>query len=242
MGLRRFFRNLRRDALLRRPSIDYEGLTVPTKRSGMNRDILNHLYARLYERPEIEGLTRIVRPGDRVLELGAGLGIISALAARAAGPEGQVRSYEANPSLLEDTRAFLAANGIVTVDLVHAVLVSDLNPAPRRFHLSNSFAEGSLLPKEGQDPAQTVEVPAESLAAVLAEYRPDVLICDIEGAEVELFPAFPPSTLRAAVVELHPDRLSPAQIQSIHDGLAAQGLHGQQPRPGGTVEIFARRP
>ena len=153
-----------------------------------------------------------------------------------------MRSFEANPSLVDDTRAFLAANGIATVDLVHAVLVSEPNPAPRRFHLAESFAEGSLLAKEGQDPTRTVEVPAESLAAVMAEYRPDVLICDIEGAEVELFPAFPPSTLRAAVVELHPDRLTLIQIQSIHDGLAAQGLHRQQPGPGGTVEIFSRRP
>lgn len=240
MGLRRFLRNLQRDALLRRPSIDYEGLTVPTRRSGMNRDILNHLYARMYERPEIAGLTRIVRPGDRVLELGAGLGIISALAARAAGPEGRVRSYEANPSLLDDTRAFLSSNGMTTVDLVHAVLVSELNPASRRFHLAESFAEGSLRPKEGRDSARTVDVPAQSLAAVLADFRPDVLICDIEGAEAELLPALPPSTLRAVVVELHPDRLTPAEIQSIHDAMAARGLRRQEPGPGGTVVIYAQ--
>lgn len=243
MGLRRFFKNRYRMYILRRSDVfRFVGLSVPIRRSGMNPAVIQQIYEGIYERPEIEGLTQIVRPGDRVLELGSGLGIISALAARAAGPEGQVRSYEANPALVDDTRAFLASNGIATVDLVHAVLVSELNPAPRRFHLAESFAEGSLLAKEGHDPTRTVEVPAESLAAVLAEYRPDVLICDIEGAEVELFPAFPPSTLRAAVVELHPDRLSPAQIQSIHDGLAAQGLHRQQPGPGGTVEIYARRP
>lgn len=240
MGLRRFFRNLRRDALLRGPSIEYEGLAIPTRRSGMNRDILNHLYARMYERPEIAGLTRVVRPGDRVLELGAGLGIISALAARAAGPQGRVRSYEANSALLDDTRAFLTGNGMTTVDLVHAVLVSEPNPAPRRFHLAESFAEGSLLPKQGHDNARTVEVPAQSLACVLAEFRPDVLICDIEGAEAELLPALPPSTLRAAVVELHPDRLTPDQIQSIHDAMAAFGLLPQEPGPGGTVVIYAQ--
>lgn len=240
MGLRRFFRKLQRDARLRQQSIDYEGLTVPTRRSGMNQDILVHLYERMYERPEIAGLSRVVRSGDRVLELGAGLGIISALAARAAGPDGRVRSYEANPSLLDDTKSFLAANGIFTVDLVHAVLVHEPNPGPRKFHLAESFAEGSLLPKHGHDAAKSVEVPAASFAAVLADFRPDVLICDIEGAEAELLTALPHSKLRAAVVELHPDRLTRAQIQSIHDGMAAQGLHRQEPSPGGTVVIYAR--
>lgn len=240
MGLRRFFRDLKRDARLRGPSIDYEGLTVPTQRSGMNREILIHLHDRLYERPEIAGLRRIVRPGDRVLELGSGLGIISALAARMAGPNGRVRSYEANFSLLDHTKAFLAANGMTTVDLVHGVLVNEQSPAPRLFHLAASFAEGSLLPKSGHDKAKTVEVPSESLSAVLADFRPDVLICDIEGAEVELLPSLPPSTLRAAVVELHPNRLTTAQIQSIHDAMAAQGLHRQEPNPGGTVVIYAR--
>lgn len=243
MGLRRFIKNRYRNYILRRSDVlRFQGLSVPIRRSGMNPAVVQQIYEGIYERPEIVGLTRIVRPGDRVLELGAGLGIISALAARAAGPEGRVRSYEANPSLLDDTRAFLTANGIVTVDLVHAVLVSDLNPAPRRFHLAESFAEGSLLEKEGHDPTRTVEVPADSLAAVLADFRPDVLICDIEGAEAELLPALPQSSLRAVVVELHPNRLSPAQIQSIHDGMAAQGLHRQHPGPGGTVEVYVRSP
>ncbi|MDZ4089373.1 MAG: FkbM family methyltransferase [Tabrizicola sp.] len=206
----------------------------------MNDEILFLISEGLYELPEITGISRTVRPGDRVLELGAGLGIISAFAARAAGPTGKVRSYEANPVLIQDTRAFLASNMIDSVDLVNAILVAEEDPHPRHLHLAGSFAESSLLGAEGRNPQGTVEVPAASLFAVLADFRPDVLICDIEGAEVELLPALPPSSLRAAVVELHPDRLTPTQIQSIHDGMSAQGLHRQEPSPGGTVEIYSR--
>jgi FkbM family methyltransferase len=242
MGLRRFFKNRLLEYRLSRRTLSYEGMHVPTRRSGMIRPILLQIYGQDYERPEIAGISRAIRPGDRVLELGSGLGIITTLAARAAGPTGRVRAYEANPALLDDTRAFLAANGANTVDLVHAVLVNEADPAPRTFHLAGSFAESSLLGTEGRNPKGAVSVPAESLAAVLASFRPDVLLCDIEGAEVELFPALPPSSLRAAVVELHPDRLSPAQIQSIHDGFAAQGLQRQLPGPGGTVEVYAMTP
>jgi FkbM family methyltransferase len=241
MGIRRFFKNWHRNRVLRQSeTLGYEGLAVPTRRTGMIEPILHQLYYGEYERPEINGLSSVIRPGDRILELGAGLGIISALAGRTTGPSGRVLSYEANPALLPDTQAFLAANEVTNVTLVNAVLVPEKDPKPRQFHLAQSFAESSLLGAEGRGPQGTVSVPAECLSTVLGTYRPDVLICDIEGAELELFPTFPASSLRAAVVELHPDRLTPAQIQSIHDGMASQGLHLQEPGPGGTVVIYAR--
>lgn len=240
MGLRRFIKNQLRRRRMKGETIVGLGLTVRTRRTGMNSDVLLLLYEGQYERPETTGLARTIRPGDRVLELGGGLGIISALAARAAGPGGSVRSYEANPTLIPDTKAFLAANGIDTVDLINAVLVPEDNPSPRHLHLAGSFAESSLLGADGRNPQGSVEVPAHSFASVLADFRPDVLICDIEGGEAELIPALPPSTLRAAVIELHPDRLSNTQIQSIDDAMAAQGLLRQEPSPGGTVVIYSR--
>jgi FkbM family methyltransferase len=241
VGIRRFFRNWRRRrAFLQQKIVIYEDLTVRVRRSGMIEPILGQLQSGEYERPEINGLSMVVRPGDRVLELGAGLGIISALAGRAAGKSGRVLSYEANPALIADTQAFFAANGVANVTMLNAVLVNETDPKPRQFYLAGSFAESSLLGVKGRGSRGKVTVRAESISQVLANYKPDVLICDIEGAEVDLFPAFPASTLRAAVIELHPDRLSPAQIQSIHDGMVAQGLHRQLPGPGGTVEVYAR--
>lgn len=243
MGIRRFLRNWRRSRAVRHVrSVLYEGLTVDARRSGMIEPILRQLLQSEYERPEINGIAMVVREGDRVLELGAGLGIISALAGRAVGPLGRVLSYEANSSLLADTQAFFAANGIENVTMVNAVLVNELDPKPRKFHLSGSFAESSLLGVKGHRAKGSVEVAANSLSSVLSEFQPDVLICDIEGAELELFPAFPSSNLRAAVIELHPHRLSPGQIQSIHDGLAAKGLRRQLPGPGGTVDVYTRSP
>ncbi|MCU0905055.1 MAG: hypothetical protein MUE83_14480, partial [Tabrizicola sp.] len=68
--MRRFFREWRHSRALRRSrTLDYEGLTVPTRRSGLINPILVQLYACEYERPEINGLSSVIRPGDRVLEL-----------------------------------------------------------------------------------------------------------------------------------------------------------------------------
>jgi FkbM family methyltransferase len=242
MGLRRFFKNLHRKRIMSGAApLIYKDLKIYPRRSGMNMDVFDVLAAGIYERPEIDGLSRVIRPGDRILELGAGLGIITALAARAAGSAGVVRAYEANSALIPDTLAFFAANRITTVDLVNAVLVPEKNPAPRTFHLAGSFAESSLMGANGRNPQGTVDVPAECLADVLKSFGPDVLVCDIEGAEAELLSELPPSSLRAAVVEMHPDRLSVEQVQSIHDAMGAQGLYQQEPSPGGTVVIFQSR-
>lgn len=247
MGVRRIFRNLKwyigklrhQRILSSTAPLLYEGLAIPRQRTGMIEPILFQIYNKNYERPEMIGLARVIRSGDRILELGAGLGIITALAARAAGVSGVVRAYEANAALIPDTLAFFASNNITTVDLVNAVLAPEANPAPRSFHLAGSFAESSLMGTDGRNPQGMVEVQAECLADVLASFRPDVLICDIEGAEAELLSTLPPSSLRAAVVEMHPDRLSAEQIQSIHDAMALQGLHRQEPGPGGTVVLYS---
>lgn len=241
MGLRRFFKNRYRNFCLRHfRTLPFRGLKVPIRRIGMNNDVLLALWNDFYETPEIAGLTAMIRPGDRVLELGTGLGIVTALASRATGPSGRVRSYEANPALIEATRNFLAAHDCGNTEVVHAVLVPGDDGGTRRFHLAGSFAESSLLGAEGRDPQGAVEVPAEPLARVVADFRPDVLICDIEGAEAEVIPALDASNLRAAVIELHPDRISPDQIAAIHATLEGYGLSPVLPGPGGTVVVYNR--
>lgn len=241
MGLRRFFKNRYRDMTIHRTGvIAYEGLRVPAQRLGMNYDIRQILWQGDYERPEIEGVMRMVRPGDRILELGCGLGIVTAIAARQAGPDGRVKSFEANPELIAATRAFLDQHGCDNVELVHAVLVPEAEATTRSFYLAGSFAESSLLGAEGRQQRGQVTVPAMPLGTVIETFRPDVLICDIEGAEAELIPAFDASGLRAAVIELHPDRIFPDQIAGIEAALARHGLRPVSPSPGGTVVIYDR--
>ena len=56
------------------------------------------LYQGAYETPECDFVERTVRADDRVLELGAGIGVVGLIATRICG-EGNVMSWEANPNL-----------------------------------------------------------------------------------------------------------------------------------------------
>ena len=224
-------------------TLEYQGLSVPMRRSGMNAEVILAIARDVYEQPEIKGLHLVASPGDRILEVGSGLGIITALAARAVAPNGRVLSFEANPQMIPDTRDFLAEHGITNVELRHAVLVpQDAKEAEREFHLAGSFASSSLLGVEGHRARGVISVPTQRLGDVIAEFRPDVLICDIEGGEAELIPALDASGLRSAVIELHPDRLPQPSIDAINEALARQGLFPTPEPLGGTVVLYTRIP
>lgn len=222
-------------------SMSYAGLVIPLNREGMSGEVVMGIASGLYEQPEIAGLSRVLRPGDRIVELGAGLGVVTALSSRAIGPEGRILAYEADPKLIKDTRDFLDRHGVRNVDLRNAVLVPTAAPGEKRdFHVSRVFAVSSLVPYAGSTRYKTISVPAEAVNEVMAQFRPDVLICDIEGGEAELIPAIDFSGLRAVVIEMHPKRISADQLAAVRDALERQGLI-QDPTPlGGTVELFQR--
>ncbi|WP_188525577.1 FkbM family methyltransferase [Sinisalibacter lacisalsi] len=157
-----------------------------------------------YEGDEIAGALTVVRRGDRVLELGAGLGIVGAVTARNAAPEA-VLSFEANPELIPHIRELHRMNGLEdTVELRNQVLVSAMErPDTVTFHLHNSFL-GSSLAENTSRKTRPVDVPTAEYRAVLEDFRPTVLIMDIEGGELDFLKHADLSGIRAVVVEFHP--------------------------------------
>jgi len=77
-----------------------------------------------YEEALVEGLHRLVRPGDQVVVVGGGFGVTSVLAAQAAGVSGRVWCYEASVAQLSWIRTTVALNRksrpMAPVHLVHA--------------------------------------------------------------------------------------------------------------------------
>lgn len=61
-----------------------------------------------------------VRPGDRVLEIGAGTGYNAALLAHLAGPEGRVVTIDLDEAIVAEARDHLAAAGFPEVTVVRA--------------------------------------------------------------------------------------------------------------------------
>jgi len=219
----------------------YAGLEIPLYREGISAEVVMGIATGLYEKPEIEGLSRVLRPGDRILELGAGLGVVTAISSRAVGAKGAILAFEANPKLLDDTKTFLLKHGVTNVELRGSVLVPQATEGEtREFHVSRVFAVSSLVAHVGSTRHKTISVKAETANDVIADFAPNVLICDIEGGEAELIPAIDASGMRAVVIEMHPKRVSAEGLANVRRALEQQGLK-QDPTPlGGTVELFVR--
>jgi FkbM family methyltransferase len=98
-----------------------------------------------YEAHEVKAALKLVVPGDRVLELGAGIGVTGAVVALNRFPE-RVLCYEPNPNLIEPILRLHALNGLEDViDLENAVvLAGESLPPTARFNVRPNYI-GSRL-------------------------------------------------------------------------------------------------
>ncbi|MEJ6389764.1 FkbM family methyltransferase [Gymnodinialimonas ulvae] len=173
-----------------------------------------------YEADEARVVDRCVRPGFRVLELGAGIGYVGTLAARKTEPE-NVLSVEANPALLPVIAANHARNGVRGISVLHAAVVGHApDGATADFHQSPGFT-GSRLGAPG---GSQVEVPLVGFHELLRAHRPHVVLMDVEGAEAHLFDQAWKCPLRFCVMEIHPKRYSPEVIKKIVDRMSAMDM------------------
>lgn len=218
---------------------DINGVTLDVPDAFLNDRLSHKLASGGYEAHEARAALMRLRPGQRVLELGAGLGYIATLCAGVVGASNVV-SVEANPGLLPVIRANLDANGQGAVTLLHgAVAGPDSDDDTIIFDPSRCFWAGHLA-ESGSDTARLVTVPLLRLDGLLAAHRPHLVIMDIEGAEQYLFDAPWPGFVRAVMMELHPRRYDDSVIKRIVDCLSASGLTYDPGPSRGAILCFRR--
>ena len=149
-------------------------------------DYISVLLARdgLFEVPETELITRIVRMQDTCIDAGSQVGYYSCLFAKLVGERGRVYSFDANPQACQSTRRNLALNGSYSAEVIHAALTDCNGRVP--FHISSNDQTGlsSLAPIPTCK--ESVSVPSLRLEAFLKERRINrvrLLKIDVEGAE-----------------------------------------------------------
>lgn len=172
------------------------------------------------EAPEISAALQVVTPGDTVLELGSGLGLVGSVVAVNAAPK-RIYAFETNPHLLPYARALYDANGLADVVTVeNRVLTCDPNAADT---LTCTVDKVSVS-KTPQDTKQQVDVETGDFNGFCAYARPNVLIMNIEGREADLIRNGDLSGFRAIVIEFHPDIYGLDEMQQLKTHLASQGF------------------
>lgn len=195
-----------------------QGVLLPTRHAAISEGIRKQIYFGEYEAKEVEIVSRRLAGDDVVMEVGAGIGYLSALCARRIGDD-QVFAYEANPAMMEVIAATHRANGVAPT--VKNTMLAE-GEGSRTFYVEPEFWASSAVTHT--DKARAIEVPQTDLNAEIARVRPSFLIVDIEGGEIEFFATADLACVRKICVETHPGPLSDAQISGMLARLFAQGF------------------
>lgn len=217
--------------------IETNGVKIPFVPEVITPKIERPMRNNRYGGGECKALKELLQPGDRVLELGAGVGLMSTVAALSEGVE-KVVAVEANPSLIPFISKTYELNGATEVTLINGAISPSRSDAID-FYLRSDFWASSM---EGgpRSYVRKVEVPGLSIHDLIAEHDPTVIVCDIEGGELGLFDEADLKNVRLVVMELHPKVYGLEQEQSICDGLEGHGLGPVPEKKRTTVRRFMR--
>lgn len=197
------------------------GMRFPLDRAILPPRIRTLLREGTYEAKEATAVRKLVKEGDVVMELGAGIGFMSTLVATKT-PAKSVHSFEANPQLMPYIAQVHAENNVTNAHVTNAVLGDQNGTAS--FYIRKNFLASSLDPMKDAEDCTEVEVPSLDVNAVIKELQPSVLICDIEGAEADLLPKMDLTGLRGVVIETHPQWIGKIGMQKVFRCLDAAGL------------------
>jgi FkbM family methyltransferase len=157
-----------------------------------------------YERDEVEIARSRLVAGDRVLELGTGLGVTALVAARIVGPAAVI-GFEANPALLPVARANAARNSLAVQFHNRLLYPRTLLPGPSvEFAIADEFWASGVA--EAGSTGTRVPVPTGVLEDEIGRFGANALIMDIEGLEVDIIEAADLSRIDKFIFEIHYDK------------------------------------
>lgn len=218
--------------------IDGADLLIP--RDSLNDRLRGRLRDGGYEHYERDLARAHIRAGDRVLDLGAGAGLVAIVAARIVGPE-NVTTIEANPEMHRVLRRNLRNNAGTELRMIKGAVVADDYPEKTvTLNLRAAFWAASLDAPKGGNGARQVEVPAKKFRQLVRARGATVLTMDIEGAEDALLSRPLPDTIRLLIIELHPGLYGEARRDELLQILVAQGFRNLEARRTEDVYAFGR--
>lgn len=220
--------------------IEHFGIRLRIDPEFMSPKLMEVIREGRYEAPEARKISKIVEPGDVVLEIGAGIGFMTALMLKNPAVA-RVVSFEANPLLIGKIKRTLADNDIggERFELNNAVLGAE-DSGTVEFHIHKDFWASSL--RKTPATIRSHPIPRVGFDRTIKAVRPTVIVCDIEGGERALFKTSDLEGVRAVYIELHQRVIGPAGMRDVFQAFHDRGFHYDQTHSQGAVVLFSRIP
>lgn len=214
-----------------------EGIRFPLDGRILSKRMRRRLAGTKYEAKEVQASAAAVRPGDVVLELGAGIGFVSSYL-RKRTPAGPIICIEANPDLIPYIRQVHHLNGITDTNVLHGVALPSASSEPMQFYCRRDFWASSLDPAPAYERAVHVEgIPFSKL---ISAHHPNLLVMDIEGGELELLSVGAIESVRTIIVEVHPKVYGAPGLEAVETHMARHSFHAAANSGGGNVRVYHR--
>lgn len=138
---------------------------------------------------EIKFLRRLVRPGQRAIDIGANCGVYAHTLARLAGPTGHVWAFEPASATARLLEAGIAANNLTNLEVIRSAVSSA--PGTARLSIQENSELNELV--RGSQPAHTTEtvscVTLDDSMATHGWKDIDFIKLDAEGEETNILRA-----------------------------------------------------
>jgi FkbM family methyltransferase len=199
---------------------EYSTVRFPVNGSSFNVNVRsgafwNAIEERRFEPDCLEHLTKVMRVGSRVLDIGAGFGAYSLLFSRMTGSRGEVHAFEPDPVSREILGDNVRRNRVSNVHVQGLCVSSTLGTTILR---SRKWGSGRSTIMEHADPQARLERKVETTTVDRFcednNLRPDGMKIDVEGAEGLV--------LAGAVRTI--EKCSPWILLEFHGGLAPEEL------------------
>jgi len=193
------------------------------RKLGLIRIIHRFRCAAPYEHRVHEALIRSIRPGDVVWDVGANVGVYTALFSQIVGSEGGVVAFEPLPESCEQIRLRIANESGVRIE---QVALSDQDREGRLALQQDSVEHHIAADGPGPERSIPVQIRRGDTMLKFLERPPNVVKIDVEGFEEEVLQGMQQvldsPALRAVLVEVHfvklerrGRRMAPARIEKM---------------------------
>ena len=161
-----------------------------------------------YEVSERHLLQKQIMPGDKIIEMGGSIGVLTAILGNHAGKNGFVASVEASENITSYSKTWLEAKGNIKVITGFGFPVFSVN---KKLKISGFDQEGGSLGgrvsfdinEENSEAAQGMY----DIETIMRQFSisPTVLVIDVEGTEKIIITDKPnyPSSVRVVLMEMH---------------------------------------
>lgn len=144
-----------------------------------------------WEMPLTEFITRNVKPGMRVIDVGANFGYYTLLMSELVGHQGHCAAFEPNLAIAKLLRDSLSVNGFGPRSRVFELALTDRDRGPMQFYIPHAEPKNARLETEVVAwmlaEGRCADVPTSSLDQLAGEIgKVDFLKIDAEGAEMDI--------------------------------------------------------